>query len=222
MNTWQLYGLAVLWLGFSAGCSSDDTNKDEDPQKSHLVHVTETVSAGEFVSWCSNEENQLSKTKTISEMMYKVIFLPSESMAYTELKTERHDFETFKQIAESYDGMSYFDFRLELINGNGELLKYNLNSAGEYEQRIKYISFHMEKDLYLVQGNDTIYPGLYHFERAYEVVPFLTVMLAFDNKKFDREKEFTFVYNDKLFEKGLVKFNYRHKQLVDVPQVVQL
>jgi hypothetical protein len=220
MKKWQLYSLVILSLCVSAGCDSD--HKESDPERSRLVHVTETVSADEFVSWCSNEENQLSKTKTISEMMYKVIFLPPESMAYMELKTGQYDLETFRKTSESYKGMSYFNFRLELNNGNGELLKYNVNSPAHYEERIKYVSFYMEKDLYLVQGGDTIYPGLYHFERTYEVVPFLTVMLAFDNKKFDREKEFTLVYNDKLFEKGLVKFNYHHKQLIDVPQVVQL
>jgi len=47
-------------------------------------------------------------------------------------------------------------------------------------------------------------------------------MMAFDNSKFDEEKEFTLVYNDRLFEKGLVKFNYQNKQLVDVPKVVKL
>ncbi len=222
MSRWQLYGFAVVTLYALSGCNSGSDDKGSDPQKSHLVHVTEAVSADEFVSWCSNEENQLSKSKAISEMIYRVNFLPAESMAYTELKTSQYDLETFQKTSESYKSMSYFNFRLQLNNGNGELLKYKVNSPAHYEERIKYVSFYMEKDLYLVQGNDTVYPGIYHFERTYEVVPFITVMLAFDNTKFDKEKEFTIVYNDKLFEKGLVKFTYQNKVLVDVPQVVQL
>lgn len=217
-----IYTLGIMLSAFVISCASDTEEKNDDPQKSRMVHVTETVTADEFVTWCSNEDNQLSKTKTISEMMYKVIFLPPESMAYMELKTGSYDLETFRKTSESYKDMSYFNFRLQLDNAGGEILKHNLRSPGHYDERVKYVSFYMERDLYLIQGTDTIYPGLYHFERAYEVVPFLTVMLAFDNKKFDREKEFTLVYNDKLFEKGLIKFNYQNRQLIDVPQVVKL
>ncbi len=187
-----------------------------------MIHSGENVSATEFITWCSNEDNHLSKSKTVSEMQYKVMFLPPESMAYTELKAEEYNLEIFRKVSDSYKDMSYFNFRIQLSDGNGELLKYNLQSAMQYEERIKYVSFNMDKDLYIIQDNAIIYPGLYHFERTFEVVPYLTVMMAFDNKKFDKKREFTLVYNDRLFEKGMIKFNYQNNQLVDVPEIVEL
>ena len=81
------------------------------------------------------------------------------------------------------------------------------------------MSFKMQNDIFIVQGNDTLYPGMYHFERIYEIAPFATVMLAFDDKKFKPENEFTVVYNDRLFNKGFIKYNYSPKQLIDLPNI---
>lgn len=218
------FNLIFIFLtALICSCSQGDSDMAKE-QEAHneLAHTKEKATAQEFVAWCSNEENHLAKSKVISELNYQLSYLPSESMAFLELRTEEYDYEKFKKTAANYKEMTYFNFKIELSGGSGELLKYQLNSPQQYESRVKYISFQMEKDLCLVQGQDTLYPGLYHFERAFEVVPYLTVMFAFDNKKFDKEKEFTIVYNDKLFEKGLIKFNYQNRQLIDMPNVVAL
>lgn len=214
----------IVFTGLICSCSMNDDADSVASQESHelLVHTKENTTAKEFVAWCNNEENHLAKSKVISELNYHLSYLPSESMAFLELRTEEYDYEKFKKTTDNFKEMTYFNFKIELTGGSGELLKYQLNSAVQYESRVKYISFQMEKDLCLIQGQDTLYPGLYHFERAFEVVPYLTVMFAFDNKKFDKEKEFTIVYNDKLFEKGLIKFNYQNRQLIDMPNVVAL
>jgi hypothetical protein len=115
--------------------------------------------------------------------------------------------------------MSYFKFRIGKSEGTGELLKYNLSSAQEYTNRLNYISFEMQKDIFLIQDKDTVYPGLYHYERVFEVAPYATIVLAFDNEKFKPENEFTIVYNDRLFKKGYIKYNYKAGQLIDLPKI---
>jgi hypothetical protein len=170
-----------------------------------------------FVKWVENEENELVKNKTISEINYQVAFLPCDYLAYTELKNEDYTPQQFEQTKKNYEGMSYFKLRIEVKEHTGELLKYALSSARQYNERISYMAFRMQQDLFLVQGKDTLYPGLYHFERAYDLAPFADVMLAFDNAKFHPENEFTIVYNDRLFNKGYIKYIYRQKQLIDLP-----
>ena len=182
-------------------------------------HTEEKLTVQEFISWCSDKNNKLNKSKDIADIQFGLSYMPAESMAVLELRTEEYDYPKFIEACNHYADMTYFNFKIEVINGSGELLKYKLESPSQYEGRVKYISFEMQKDIYLVQGKDTLLPGLFQFERIFEVAPYSTVMFSFDNKKFNRNNEFTIVYNDKLFEKGFVKFNYKNKQLINVPNI---
>lgn len=208
--------LTTLW-----GCSADTANETEPVNDEHLsLSNTKTeLPLEEFVKWVGDKQNDLSKSKEISEMKYHLTYVPKECMAFLELKDEAYTPEQFNNSLNSYKTMSYFNFRIELKDGKGELLKYNLTSPQQYTERINYVSFGMQKDIFLVQEKDTLLPGLYHFERIFDVAPFTTVMLAFDNEKFDPEKEFTIVYNDRLFNKGYIKYNYQPKQLIDLPNL---
>lgn len=187
-----------------------------------INHTGETVNVKEFIAWCGNPENKLSKAKDIADLEFKLSYLPPEWMAFLELKTQPYDLPQFAKTKENYSEMSYFKFRIEVIDGGGELLKYKLQSPAQYEERVRYTSFDMQNDLCLVQDNDTLRPGLFLFERIFEVAPYGTAMLAFDNKKFDKNKGFTIVYNDVLFDKGYVKFNYTDKQLINLPNISEL
>lgn len=201
---------------------SCNENAGEQANKEKHVSLRNTqteLPLDQFVKWIGNKENDLSKTKEISEMNYHLTYMPKECMAYMELKNENYTKEQFEEGLNHYKEMTYFNFRIELKEGQGELLKYDLRSPQQYNARINYVSFEMQKDIYLVQGKDTLLPGLYHFERIFEVAPFTTIMLAFDNKKFNPENEFTVVYNDKLFNKGFIKYNYKQKQLIDLPNL---
>lgn len=214
----------VFLFGFSCNQETDRINSDTVTSEQELLrnYTDENVTVNEFVTWCADEDHKLNKVKEIADIRYTLSYLPSETMAFLELRKEEYDFSKFKKTSENYSEMTYFNFKVEVINGRIELLKHQLQSASQYEARVKYMSFEMENDIYLLQGKDTLHPGLFHFERIFEVAPYATVMFAFDNQKFNKDENFTIVYNDKLFEKGFVKFNYKTKQLINVPNISEL
>lgn len=203
------------------------TNSDNEDQNSfsgsennrQFSHVNEVLPIDDFVSFVKNEENDLVKEKQVSDIKFRMSFMPKECLAYLELKSDTENVNKLKETIKHYEGMSYFNLRLELESGEGELLKHNLSSAMQYEARVRYLSFEIQKDIFLIQGNDTISPGMYHFERIYEVAPYATIMLAFDDAKFKKDQDFTIVYNDKLFNKGLIKYYYKQNQLIDLPKI---
>lgn len=202
-------------------CSDNAMEKEEERKSEHLsLSNTKTeLPLEQLVKWVGEKENDLSKTKDISEMTYHLSYMPKECMAYMELQNKSYSKEELQKALGYYNAMTYFNFRIELKEGQGELLKHDLSSPQQYNDRINYVSFEMQKDIFLVQGKDTLFPGLYHFERTFDVAPFTTVMLAFDNEKFNPSDEFTVVYNDKLFNKGFIKYNYKPKQLIDLPNL---
>ncbi|MES2680889.1 MAG: hypothetical protein V4635_13440 [Bacteroidota bacterium] len=210
---------AIALISCAPEASMEKVDLDNSSLAPVIDHSEETVTLGEFVAWCANRKNRLAKEKTISDIRYNLTYLPTETMAFIELRNEKYDFEKFRKVCEGYTEMVYFKFRIEALEGSGELLKYDLRSSSEYESRVRYLSFDMQMDLFLVQGSDTISPGLYHFERAYGVAPYATVMLGFSRNQLNSRKEFTVVFNDRLFDKGFIKFNYADGQIINLPNI---
>ncbi|MCW3104306.1 MAG: hypothetical protein JWO09_2746 [Bacteroidetes bacterium] len=202
-----------------AGCTQNEELHPSSGDAPVLQHTGESMPLDEFMLWTADATHGLVKAKEMSDISYNLSYMPSQYMACLELKGTDYTKEELEKASTHYAAMSYFNFRISIPKSSGELLKYELGSAAEYNDRIGYMSFRMEKDLFLVQGKDTLYPGLFHFERIYEIAPYATVMLAFDNEKFSRDKEFTIVYNDALFHKGYIKYSYRPKQLIDLPSI---
>lgn len=212
-------------LALITACQSDDAvikKNGTATENTPLQNVGIEMPLIDFNAWIVAEENNLVKSKSISELNYKMSFVPKECMAFNELKGQEYTQEEFDEAITHYKDMSYFNFKIEVPKEQGELLKYNLSSPQQYNDRINYMSFRMQKDIILVQENDTLFPGIFHFERIFEIAPFATVMLAFDNSKINLEKEFTIIYNDQLFNKGYIKYYYQPNLLIDLPKINSL
>lgn len=211
-----ILALSVCSCGHPDNADEETVGTNERPP---LQYTEKKLPVDQFVTWVADKDNKLIKDKTISDINYQLGYLPPEYLAYTELKGEEYGQEKFDAVKKHYLGMTYFKLRITVKNGNGEALKYELRSAQQYNDRISYLSFRMQKDIYLVQGKDTVYPDLYHFERVFDLAPYVDVMLAFENTKFKPENEFTINYADGLFNKGNIKYVYKNNQLIDLPKI---
>lgn len=224
----------ILFIGavfiLSTSCEGKKTDSIYSPDDVSSVESTGPLVAipekgftvSEFLKWCTDENNGLVKIKTITDLNYSISYMPSGSMAALELRTEKYDLQSFLKVMDHYTDMSYFKLKIESPSHSGELLKYKLLSPHQYESRIKYLSFEMQNDIYIIQDNDTLRPGLYQYERAFEAAPYATIMMGFDNKKFNKEKQLTLCFNDRLFEKGYIKFNYLNGQMTHLPKITEL
>lgn len=78
----------------------------------------------------------------------------------------------------------------------------------EYTDAVKYMSFGLDKDFYVVTSkNDTILCSGVTYERSYKVAPYQRVMLFFSG--IDPNDKIQLVYNDFLFRKGTLKFKFK-------------
>jgi hypothetical protein len=219
LNKWFTLAATVLLLHSCNGSGEEIPAGEPEADLTEMGNTNTVLPLDRFAAWVIDKENHLAKEKTISEINFQLSYAPKECLAYLELKDEEYTKEKFAETVQHYNGMTYFNLTIGLNEGEGELLKYKLRSPQQYNDRVNYLSFQMQKDIYLIQGKDTLYPGLYNFERIFSIAPHITVMLAFDNAKFRAGEEFTVVYNDKLFDKGFIKYNYASKQLIDLPNI---
>ncbi len=82
----------------------------------------------------------------------------------------------------------------------------------DYQNLVQYFSYDLQNDIQLVQSTDTIKCGLFHFESTYDVAPFNNFLTRFDTTK-AYEDDIEFIYDDKLFGIGPVKFTIQKKDL---------
>jgi hypothetical protein len=77
-----------------------------------------------------------------------------------------------------------------------------------YEDGIKYMSFGLDKDYYVVTSKkDTITCSGVNYERNYKIAPYQKVLLFFSG--IDPNEKIQLVYKDYLFRKGLMKFKFK-------------
>lgn len=78
------------------------------------------------------------------------------------------------------------------------------------EEAIKYMSFGLENDFYVVTSKkDTIKCSGVNFERNFKVGPLQKVILFFSG--ISPKDKIQLVYNDKLFGKGIMKFKFEEQ-----------
>jgi hypothetical protein len=177
------------------------------------------LSPREYVQWLRDVNNGINKEKTIDDITFSIQYKPYEYITCMEEKKDYLSDSLLKREKEELGDMEYYDITIALTKGQGELLKYNLTSASQYDERVKYFAFGMQHDINLVEDGDTIPCGLYHFERIYDVAPYSKFLLGFMKGKHSNPKERTLTFYDKVFNKGLIKFTYTDEDFNNIPKL---
>jgi len=90
--------------------------------------------------------------------------------------------------------------RIGLEETNKDVMKYNLLDESEYYHRIELLNSAFSQLTWGLSGEDTIYTGFHHFERAYKLRPFIQVMFSMSDQQ-DRNPD-KIVFDDFIFNQG--------------------
>lgn len=183
-----------------------------------VERVNQKLPPVEYVRWVEDEKNGLKREKTLGDMIFSAQYKPESYIVCEEERKESIADTVLKKKLKELTDMQYYDLKIEIKDGQGELLKYGLTSTEQYQERINYFSFGMQKDIQLVDGNDTLPCLLYHYERVYDVAPYGTFILGFAKGKNDNAGK-TLLLFDKGFNKGIVKFYFEGKDIKYLPQL---
>src|SRR6185437_11027528 len=191
--------------------------KNERVENGNYYKAAVVLEKQDYIDWCRKKENPLKKTKELQDITFSLKYKPAEYVACMEESSGKANTNDVKKNAEDIDGLDYYDFKIQITSGQGELLKYQVASMSDYDSRVNYFAFGMEKDIKMIDGSDTLGCVLFHFERAYDVIPYATFLLAFPKGK-SPLAERTFIYEDKVFNKGIIKFTYTTEDLSQIPK----
>lgn len=214
--------LNIFFLILMINCKEEVTNNIQKNIASSDIFNKDTIMIEQLIQEYKNPSTPLLRYARLNEYSYVVKFLPNEVVAFIELQKQANLSDSFSIYSDMryYSDLLYFQFRI-YIEGeyNDDVLKYQLSNLYEYQQRIAYILSNIEKDFYLIQNKDTIYPALFHWERSYNIVPFITFSLAFEKRKVIRGKDFIFIFEDNLFKQGKIQYYYPYEFLSKFPAI---
>jgi hypothetical protein len=208
--------------------NSTDQSSGVQKEEGILGTIMNTISSNsmevlDYVKWIEDPENGLVKTKKLEKYRYSLLYKPNDYMIAKDLAALKIAQAEYDSLQEVYKGFEYYTFSIEDTSFHDELLKSGLTSRGQYDKRLMYYSFEMQKDIQLISGTDTIPCSLLHYERTFNVSPKANFLIGFPvttkQKKSGKQVSKTFVYEDRVFKTGIVKLRIEDEAIKEIPAI---
>lgn len=186
-------GLFALFL-FLVGCKEKETIKDDSEIRYKYFNLEKS-------GWKSSKY-----TQKVDDIGFTATEVPLPYYILKEIGNENlFNIDSIHQ-ANNRERIIEFEFAQD---DEKDLLKEDFTGLN-YKKSVEYMSFSIEKDFVVVTSkNDTIRCSGATFERNFKVAPYQKIILFFTGIAPDEKIQL--VYNDKLFNKGTLKFKFEEK-----------
>jgi hypothetical protein len=181
---------------------------------------TQTLSQREYVSWMQNPANGFCKINEMDDLIFMLQYRSYDYIICKENKGTPLFLASKKERYDDLKGMEFFELTVKLTIGSGELLKYKLSSSTQYSSRVQYFAFDMQKDIQIKFGSGEKQPCvLFLFERTYDIAPYAKFLIGFEKKEENSMQDIIVEYNDRIFDKGLIKFIFIKDDFNKLPKL---
>ena len=177
-----------------------------------------TLPSNEYLKWMSEKSNGLVKEKTIGEITVAACYRSPDAMALIRAG-ENATAKEWKVARKESGNMQYYFVSYQLNKSNQDILKYNLSDESEYFGRSNYLSFGIDKDVYVLCGKDSLPCRLHQFTPHYGLSPKAEIVFAFDEPDSLHKYDHTLVIEDQLFSLGILRFQFDAQDLKKIPSI---
>jgi hypothetical protein len=177
----------------------------------------EVLNGNDYVHYVENENNALMNKKEIQGLNFQLQYCTTEYLLLKEYKTDHIAEKVIEERKKQNDSLVFFKLRIS-AKGESDVMNYNIHATDDYYARVQYLSYGFEENIALLNGNDTIFPAVFHFERTYGVAPFADFIMAF-NTYIKEDDQFQVLIDDKAFDTGILKFTYNNKDIHSIPKL---
>lgn len=172
----------------------------------------------DYIRWVIDTDNRIRKIKTVGDITIDLQYKPIPFVIANELRQNKIQKKVFDKRKEELSGAQYFTLKLKVDPTKAtDITKYNVDNIARHQERLYYLSYQMQNDIQLVEGNDTLSTQLYHFERSYDIAPHRTFVLAFNANEINKGKDKTFILDSEQFGTGPIKIKFAAKDLTNLP-----
>ena len=176
------------------------------------------LSPSDYVSWVSNEDNGLVKTKTIDEIQVKVQYKPISYVIANEMRTNDIKKTDFDKRYEELSSMQYYNLTLDITDARN-IMNYKVSNPDHQQERIHYLSFGMQQDIRLEENGEELPCIAYHFERTYDVSKERTFLVGFKQNAKTTNATKTFVLDSPIIGVGPIKIQFKKEDIERLPKM---
>lgn len=182
------------------------------------------LAPADYVNWMKDPANRHVKTKTIAPLEVTAQYKTTDFIIANEKRSNKIEKSVQQARQKELDGMHYWTLQLSINAPNTKnegpqawnILNYGIEDKSQEQERLFYFSYAMQKDLKLIEGQDTLPCVLYHFERSYDLSKSRTFVIGFP-KGNDPSTDKTLLLELPYFNTGPIKINYSKTILAQAP-----
>ncbi len=175
-----------------------------------------TLSKSDYLEYFNSPSGKFFKQKNFNKVVYK---LKMQTPEYLLLKNN-----------DSIQSLTQFDAELNkrrhtlnfvmLIEdeADSKQVKEVVYKPELYTKLTNYANMQMTDEIKLVHGKDTLPCSLLYLEPANSMQPAIRLAFGFDNLK-RSDGDYTVIFNDNLFNNGIIKFKYPNETFADLPKL---
>lgn len=134
-----------------------------------------SYSPEKYIEWVQNPENGLRKQVTYQDFVVDVQYKPTEYMLLTSHGADKSD-------KSALDSMQYYNLSIRVPKEFCQQMENNQDLRD-------YLSYRLQEDIYIKQGNDSLPCVLFHYERTLAMKCVASYILGFENPSQDIDKE---------------------------------
>ena len=172
----------------------------------------------EYINQIENSEI-LNLEKKIDDIKYQCFLMPPNYNAIKQLKSDL-DTNIINNAIKNSEGFVFFKFTIKSTNSDNTIMDPSKIDSKEYNKRIQYFNAFAQNNFKLLADQDTLNCVQYLFENPYNLTSDVKILGAFKLKQKYESTDLQIIYNDQLFNQGLIKFYYQKKQLQKTPQLI--
>jgi len=179
-----------------------------------LAGCQEKVQPATYAKWVENKANGLHQTQITDNYMFSLQYKPIEYMVALQERTPKLPTTILQREKEKMEGLQYFNFKLSTLTGTS----VSADKKTDFEDKTNYLLSGMQKDLFLLEGTDTLHCRMFHFEGANGILPYDNCVLAFD-KNNNPDTDRTFLYRADKLGLGWIKMVIKAADINQIPQL---
>lgn len=174
----------------------------------------------DLIHWVEDSENGLVQRQEFENYFFEAKYKPVDYVVSMEGRTDNLTEDEYLNLKSELEGLQYVDLTIGPLKSQGNALSGGIENEDEYFERLDYFVTYANQDIFLVQGQDTLLPKLYHFERTYGLAPKNTLLLGFDTGKEDTDRNI--IIDDQILGVGRVKFLFENEHIKSTPTLKRI
>ena len=179
----------------------------------------ESLKGKEYLAYIEDKDNGLKKKVRAGDLNFTFQYKPAE---YVFLKEYGGEAKNEKLLFERQRGLSntvWFNVSISGLKTKTDPLRTGVADLNEYNARNDYFLMNAMKDFKLIYGNVEMVTAGYHFENNYGLTPMDVMIIGFAIPDSVPVHEMTLVYNEQVFNNGLIKANFSEDDLLSIPKL---